>query len=534
MKRRALLLTATALALFPARFRAADANGPPVLRLTRDELSEDPGTGRLTLPAADLPPPAVSAPVIAATDGDPAAARLRAFFARGLAAGLAGVLYDNRDRGHSELPASAFPQMTRVVYGPGLKAQQLDYGLAGAFRFPAITLGNSSTALVRGPEARSQTRLAMTQPGGAARAAADYRANALYTYPEHHDHELFDYFPAAWPYMTTSQGSSYSDQPFLRIQALILGAFRPETRARMEKLGLIAPTVQWVMRRTQNGLRGDAAYMSGSAHPSAFVKEALNPFAAVALASSLGPDEIPPAPRLKVLSEDFSDRAGLASLSERLFDTPAAIARLWRSLAGRREITLSAAGTTDPAGRPLRFHWVLLRGDPDAVTILPQGASARIILDWQTPRPAPAGFAIKDSPPISSRIDIGLFAEAGRHLSAPAFLSITLPPEVRTYDFAPEGAARLIRVSYDAPARRALYDPALFWWAPWRDDMQYDAGGRLTGWTRSVTAPSIAAARAAGRYRADGSRDGSGDGHPVRYALGPLIDRRGRELGLRG
>ncbi|KDB02997.1 hypothetical protein U879_14135 [Defluviimonas sp. 20V17] len=501
-----------------------------VLRLTADMLAKDPASGRLTLDAAKLPPPAVRAPVVNTADGDPAAARVRMLFARGQAAGLAGVLYDNRDRGHSELSFDAFPQLTRVVYGPELKARQLDYGLAGAFRFPAIVLGNSSTALVRSPQARSQARLAMTQPGGAARAAEDYFANALYCYPEHHDHDRFDYFPAAWPYMTVSQGSSYSDQPFLRIQALILAAFRPDTRARMERLGLVAPTVQWVMRRTQKGLRGAAAYMSGAAHPSAFAGAALNPVAAVALAASLAPDEIPPAPRLAVLSEDFGDRAGLAGLSERLFDTPAAIARLWRSLAGRHEITLTAANTRDPAGRALQFHWVLLRGDPQAVRILTQGAQARIVLDWQSPRPAPAGFGTKGQPPVSARIDIGLFAQAGRHLSAPAFLSVTLPPEARSYDFGPGGIPRLASVNYDAPARRARYDPVLFWWAPWHDDLQYNASGRLTGWTRTPTLPTAAAARAAGRYRADGSRDGS----PARYALGPLADRRGRELGWLG
>lgn len=530
MKRRSVLLAASALALFPVRLRATRNDRLAVLRLTGDMLTRDPASGRLTLDAARLPPPAVWAPVVDPADGDPAAARVRTLFARGLAAGLAGLLYDNRDRGHSELSVEAFPQLTRIAYGPGLKARQLDYGLAGALRFPAIVLGNSSTALVRGPRARSQARLAMTLPAAAARAAQDYSANALYCYPEHHDHDRFDYFPAAWPYMTVSQGSSYSDQPFLRSQALILAAFRPDTRARMERLGLVAPTVQWVMRRTQKGLRGAAAYMSGAAHPSAFAGAALNPVAAVALAASLAPDQIPPAPELTVLAEDFSDRAGLAGLSERLFDTPGAVARLWRSLAGRREITLTAERTRDPAGRALQFHWVLLRGDPEAVRITARGARARIILDWQSPRPAPAGFGTKGPPPISSRIDIGVFAQAGNHLSAPAFFSVTLPPEARDYDFGPGGIPRLVFVDYDAPARRARYDPVLFWWAPWRDDAHYAADGRLTGWTRTPTGPSAAAARAAGRYRPDGSRDKG----PVRYALGPLADRRGRELGLRG
>lgn len=536
MQRRRFLLTALA-GLGPAPLRAqgiarAAVAAPPVLRVTVGDVTEDPVSGRLDVSAADLPPPATGAPVIDPADTSPEAARLRALFAQGRAAGLAGALYDNRDRGHSAMPPGLFPQMARVAYGPGLRARGLDYGLAGTFRFPAITLGNSSTAVTHGPEWRSQPRLAMTN-GGARRAAADYGANALYVYPEHRDHDAFDYFPAAWPYMTVSQGSSGSDRPFLRAQGLILGAFAPEARARMAGAGLVASTVQFVMRRTQVGLRGDAGYLSGAAHPSAFARGALNPPAAVALAARLTPGTIPPAPVLRVLAEDFAPHAGLAGLTEALFTTDGAVARLWRGLQGRREMVLSAAETVDPAGRALRFHWVLLRGDPAAVEITPldgPGARVRIAFGWQDPRPAPSGYGRTGPGPMSSRLDVGLFAEAGGVLSAPAFVSVTLPPEKRAYEIGPDGRPRLVSVDYDAAGRRAAYDPLLFWWAPWRDRFHYDPAGRLTGWTRTATRPTLAAAAAAGAYAPDGSHDG----RRVAYRLGPVENAWGAELGLGG
>ena len=129
--------------------------------------------------------------------------------------------------------------------------------------------------------------------------------------------------------------------------------------------------------------------------------------------------------RLKVLEETRA-RQGIdyfgEGLSEVLFDTPSAIARVWRSRAGRRSLLVSAADTVDPNGRRLRFHWALLRGDPARVRITPlgpRGRQARIEVDWQDPQPTPG------APDITShRVDIGVFANNGTHDSAPAFISI--------------------------------------------------------------------------------------------------------------
>lgn len=484
-----------------------------------DALARDPVTGRLILPASALPDPgpAAARPPIAPADTSPEAALLRRLAARGAAAGLAGVLYDNRDRGHSLMPPESFPQLTRIVYPRAVIKARLDYGLAGVFRFPAITFGNSSTALTAEPDWRSQGRFAMTAPGGPARAAADYGANAIYLYPEHRDHDAADLYPAAWPYTLTSQGSSGSDRPFLHAVALILAALRPDTRARLQELGLVAPTAQMVLRRAQVGVRRRSDYLSGSAHPSAFHDRALAPAAMVALANSLTPDGIPPLVRLAVLDEDFAARAGLLGQSERLFDTASAIARLWRGPAFRREMTLSAADTTDPNGRPLSFDWVLLRGDPARVTITPldaAGTRARVTLDWHEARPALPTFASPQAGRLTTRVDIGVFAWNGAADAAPAFVSIAFPAhEARHYAPTSDGRMALAEVEYDALGRGAYFDPLLWWSAPWRDRFAHDGAGDLTGWTRSVTradtSPLIP-----GAYTAEGQR---GDGRPFRY-----------------
>ena len=112
----------------------------------------------------------------------------------------------------------------------------------------------------------------------------------------------------------------------------------------------------------------------------------------VGLANALTPDTVPPMVRLAVLSETRStegvDYFG-EGLDERLFDTPPAIARIWRSRAARRSMVVSVEATRDLQGRSPDFAWRVLRGDPARTRIEPldaRGTRARITLDWQAPR----------------------------------------------------------------------------------------------------------------------------------------------------
>lgn len=511
---RPVLLT---LLLCLASGAGAQTGLPPTdLTLTQDRLIWDGQAARFRLqPDLALPSAPASAPVIDPADTGPGAGGLRRLAAQHLASGLAGVFYDNRDRDHSSLPPDLFPQLTRLRYGPDLRAQQLDYGLAETLLLPGPAFGNSSTAVTSGPAPRSLPRLAMTTPDGPMRAWQTYAANAVYVYPEHRDHDAADLFPGNWPYMLISQGSSGSDRPFLRAIGLILAALPPATREKAAADGLIAPTVQMVFRRAQTGVRNRAAYLSGSAHPTVFAAEAIDEARMVALAASLAPDELPPMVLLQVLTEDFSASAGLAGQSERLYDTPSAIARVWRSPAWTREMTVTAVRTRDPNGRPLVFTWVLLRGDPDRVRITPydaRGLTARIAIDWQD-----AGPVSPRDPRLTSRVDIGVFASNGRQDSAPAFLSITFPThEARRYAPGPDGVPRLAEVDYDARGRGQKFDRLLYWSAPWRDLFRHGPDGALLGWTRVGTDSTVV--EGLGAYGADGQLT---EGGHVDYILSP-------------
>lgn len=533
MRRRSLIMLGILALLRPARAQAqvqplaGEPPGPappvpappdpapPVLTLTADDLEEMPGALRLR-PGVQWPAVPGDLPVIDPADVSPAAAMLRRLAAQGRAGGLVGVVYDNRDRGHSSLPEGLFPQITRLAYGPDLRTgrrQGLDYGVAVPILLPAPpiftapafapVIGNSSTAVTAGATPRSLPRLAMTLPGGAMRAWTAWAANQTWVYPEHRDHDAEDLFPANWPYMLISQGSSYSDQPHLRAAAMILAALPAATREAAVAQGLIGPVVQMIFRRAQ--VRDRAAYLSGAAHPTVFDGAALNPVAMVARAVELRPEALPPLVRLAILAENFSGSAGLGARSERLFDTPSAIARVWRSTAFRREMrvtaTLTGAGQTGAAVQ--RYLWVLLRGDPAGVRITPGGLrdeTARIAIDWQEARPITPG-----QPRTSGRVDVGVFAEtADGTLSAPAFISVSFPlHEARTYGPDGNGGMRLVSVDYDAAGRGRAFDPLLHWSAPWRDAFLHAPDGSLTGVQRTGPDGVVTRLDAQGRH-ADG------------------------------
>ncbi len=426
-----------------------------------------------------LPPETATNPVLAPDLAGTDARRLRSWMAAGSAAGLVGVLYDNRDRGHSRLAATLFPQITHIAYDDALRAQDADRSLATHFLFPGPVLGNASLAIRGGPQARSLPRLAMTQPDLATHKAVGYFANHLYVYPAHQDvRDGRDVLPAMLPYFAISLGSSHSDRPLVEALAMTLAAFTPETRARAEALGLIAPTLTMLLRRN---LEGVTDYLSPMAHPAAISGRRLRPGAMMSAAQALTPDTLPPVVLLRVEQEDFAQEAGLDGRSERLFDTPAAVARLWRGWEGRREMVVSAAATRDPNDRDLQIHWVLISGDPERVRIAPldpAGTRARIVVDWHD-----APFRSTPTAATRSRVEIAAIAWNGAQYSAPSFVSVAFPPhQTREHEADDDGAPRLVSVDH----RGSGFDPLLWSRAPWRDVAVRDDLGRLIGWRREA------------------------------------------------
>mgnify|MGYP002623327704 CR=1 FL=1 len=404
---------------------------------------------------------------------------LRNWYAKGTAAGNRGDFYENHDRDHSNLAYQQFPQLTRIEYSAELPEKDWTSGLQNRFFFNRIVFGNSSTANM-GPFWRSQSRMAYSNPRNVTLLYQQYVSNHLYVYPEHRDHDPAadgghdDTFPANTPYLLTSQGSSSSDRVFLDAVACTLAAFPPAVKERLTATRQLMPAMQMIFRRNYGGL-DESGYLTGSAHPSVFQGDKIGLLGMVEMAHAMTLESLPPLVSLQVESEspaqpgvDFFSGPGM---SEKLFDTPFAIARVFRAKDYYREMVLRAATTPDST-----LHWRVLRGDEKRIQIEllePAGTRVKIRVPWHEPKPVSA-----DSELRSSRVDIGCFAQHPHGYSAPAFVTwYCSPHEKRTYD----EQQRIVSIDYQ---QGGYLDPALFLTKNWRDEYHYGPTGELTGWTR--------------------------------------------------
>ena len=380
---------------------------------------------------------------------------LRQWWKEGTAAGNAGDWYDNRDGAHSDLNTQPFPQLQRVVYtDEDIKLRR--HWAAQRVLLPKVVFGNSSTSAP--PTAGgSNPRQYYVSPAGLAFLHEQYRNNNLYIYPEHRDHDpghngrgdgFGDLYPTNTPYLIISQGSSGSDQPFMRALPLTLAAFRPEVKMKLTEARLLMPTIQWLLRRTNKNLKDPKEYLTGKAHPTVFEGSWVDELALVQKAHALTLDALPPLVQLKVIEEDrpqpgrdYFDPAP----TEKLADTPSVIARVFRGKDQKRRLVVSAADSFDVNKQTLTFAWVVLRGAADKVRITPRnqdGSEVEIIIPYHARVPIAPG-----SPMESNRVEIGVFAYNGTHYSSPAFItSYSLDNEHRVYDAG--GNIREIRYGY--------------------------------------------------------------------------------------
>jgi len=373
--------------------------------------------------------------------------RLRKWYSRGTAAGNYGDYYDNRDGGHSKLDLTPYPQLKKVEYSREQIESRENYGLQREI-LPYVVFGNSSTSSP--PESSgSNVRTYYTQPDGIRFLFTQYARNNLYIYPEHRDHDpghngiglqsgatgYGDLYPTNTPYLIATQGSSGSDRPFMRALPYVLAAFRPEVKERLVQAGLLMPTVQMILRMTSKRLSSRKDYLTGKAHPTVFQGRDVDVTAMVDMAHDITTASLPPIALIRTVREDLPVKGTDyfdPVLTEKLADTPAVIARIFRGSQYLRKITVSAEGSKDLNKRSLEFHWVVLRGDADRIRIdyLNDAHSvAEITVPYHE------RFPVEDSPGLeSNRIDIGVFVHNGVYYSPPAFITFyTLDNEARTY-----------------------------------------------------------------------------------------------------
>jgi len=413
--------------------------------------------------------------------GKDALQQLNEWYSQGLAAGNVGDLYDNHDRNHSSIRAKEFPQLAFVKYSSIATNAGVDNGLNSRMFFNAITIGNSSTVT----NGRSQARHALTLPGVPNILYLQYINNHLYVYPENRDYDpdRGDLLPANTPYLIVSQGKSGSDRPFLRAVASILAAFRPDVKNYLRQNRLVMPTVQMIFRRGQKLVETGADYLSATAHPVVFKSEDIDLMKMIGLANRLTIEDIPPMVRLKVIEESgpLPDKDGFVKLlSEILFDTPSAIARVVRASAYEKRMVISAEQTKASAGQKFEYHWVVLNGDADRIKINSRneaGSVVEVIIPWHERHNVRGNLEM-----TTDRVEIGVFVHNGTYFSAPAFINFLYPPnQERVYD----EQHRIVSIDHTNPVFiRRTFDQRLFIQRDWKDIYKYNQQSQLVGWHR--------------------------------------------------
>jgi hypothetical protein len=369
------------------------------------------------------------------TRTDDVAKQLNEWFINGTAAGLQAITYENRDGQHSPLNTGQYPLLQ--VF----KSTETDKGAATQLRATPV-LGNCSMASAA-TQLGCLPRIYMMDPGGNRFLAQQYLSNNLFIYPEHQDHDIGangiggygDLLPLNTPCLLISQGSSFTDQPFLQALLSTTAAFRPETQKALIEKRLLCPTLQSIFRRSNKMVRTPEDYFTGRAHPVVFDGSQIDEAKMIRIAHDMTPEGIPPVVAMQIIEEtkivegkNYFETAG--GHPWQLSDAPFSIARILRGNENEHGMLISLEKSLNPAKGPLQMRAALLQGDPRFVRIeIGEGKPfIRLRVRWQPPVITTTGIR-------SHRIDIGLFADNGVNISAPSIISFyMLPNEMHFYD----------------------------------------------------------------------------------------------------
>lgn len=329
------------------------------------------------------------------------------------AGGNTGDLYMNRDGMHSPLRMEDYPGLTRVMLDAGGRERGMDLDVPN-IEFPYPLFGNASRAYTDPKFWRSLPRSIMTTNAMKLKAMRKfYLTNQFWVFPSNADTPPVgtngDVFPAQVPYWLVTAGKSYSDQYYLRAALEVSRSLNPMVKKEIVKRGLLAPTIQSLIRHSLLGVDGEEKYLSPLAHPTAFPASGLDLEKLKKLSSSLKLRQIPPLVGIKVVAAPTSDQTAWPEL---LFSEPFAVSYILRSQDETRTFTLQASGAQD-------FAFVQVHGDENAIRI-------------ERLSPSTVKVTIKKSMiSVNNRVDIAVFGKSADSMfGAPSFVSFaTVDPQ---------------------------------------------------------------------------------------------------------
>ena len=276
-------------------------------------------------------------------------------------------------------------------------------------------------------------------------------------------------------------GDSNSASRVTNILSETADAIDPTLRGNLERLGLLNPTLQWLVRSCRPGITNAAIYLSANAHPAAFSEQDFDAAILKAAAQSITSRGIALPVRVKVEYLDGSIPLSKAepsvdypdAMPEETFALPFGVGIVLRAPERQRKFRLSASTFPTP-GLAVKYVWKASRG----VVIRPWPMTLAEVPD--------RGFAevTVDAASCGVRADIFVFAQMANGLyGPPSVVSIYNPPLAkRAY-----AKGKLQSISYLNESKDVLYDISPIW-APreWKDDFALNGKGRIVSFTRTT------------------------------------------------
>ena len=301
--------------------------------------------------------------------------------ASGSPGGNAGDLYMNRDGRHSLLDIKNYPGLSSVQLDALGRTNRMDMSFPNIL-FPYPAFGNASLAMTMGPYWRSLPRAMMTiESGLLGRMERLYLSNQVWVYPSHMDTAPVgtngDVFASIAPYWLTTAGRSYTDKPYLGGALEVSRSLNPKVKTEIVKRGLLAPTVQALIRKSLKGVTNEVDYLSAKAHPTALPPKGLDLARLKAAAKAMTVESIPPLAAVSVAMPQPKRKLVVPELT---YASAFAWAFVLRADEDVREFQLVARGAeefafvqTHGAGVDVRIE--LLKPDTAKVTIDRRGMS---------------------------------------------------------------------------------------------------------------------------------------------------------------
>ena len=330
--------------------------------------------------------------------------------------GNSGDLYVNRDGKHSAINCEEFPGLTPVAFDQEAQSHQVHMSFPNML-FPYPTFGNSSLSFQNSPMWRSLPRAMMTGCRGLLPLMEKlYLSNQVWVYPSAGDTPPVgtngDVFASIAPYWLTTAGRSWSDLPYLKAALEASRSLDPAVKREIVRRGLLAPTIQTLIRKSLKGVATEADYLTSAAHPTALPPDGLDLQRLVGKAEALTAKAIPPLAKIKleavrILGESRAE-------GELTYATDYACAVVLRSKDRARVFRITALGDDE-------YEFFQSHGDTRGVKIERLLNVAAVSIDRQTLTP-------------TNRIDIAVVGKTAMSgWGAPSYVSFAAVDEAADY-----------------------------------------------------------------------------------------------------